>query len=190
MRVTNFPDFNTYRYLQYLQILCRYCADTGKIPTWNSDKIPTDKSVGIQIPTSGICKYMHVSVVILHYVCTIWLSVQYEINTYVRHQQVYACICRYLYYDCTMCSILHYVLAVCLRKDSGSPSEAHSHRFGFIPIHFSSGKGRVVIGPDHGPHVDVEQGTYTTGSGDGRYMHFVPIWPWQWWAECTSSECT
>ena len=49
----------------------------------------------------------------------------------------------------------------------------------FIPIHFSSGKGRVVIGPDHGPHVDVEQGTYTTGSGDGRYMHFVPIWPWQ-----------
>ena len=59
-------------------------------------------------------------------------------------------------------------LAVCLRKDSGSPSEAHSHRFGFIPIHFSSGKGRVVIGPDHGPHVDVEQGTYTTGSGDGQ----------------------
>ncbi len=47
------------------------------------------------------------------------------------------------------------------------------------PIHFSSGKGRVVIGPDHGPHVDVEQGTYTTGSGDGRYyMRFVPIWPW------------
>ena len=133
---------------------------------------------------------MHVSVGILHYVCTIWLSVQYEINTYIRHQQVYACICRYLYYDCTMCSILHYVLAVCLRKDSGSPSEAHSHRFGFIPIHFSSGKGRVVIGPDHGPHVDVEQGTYTTGSGDGRYMHFVPIWPWQWWAECTSSERT
>ena len=39
-------------------------------------------------------------------------------------------------------------LAVCLRKDSGSPSEAHSHRFGFISIHFSSGKGRVVIGPD------------------------------------------
>ena len=54
-------------------------------------------------------------------------------------------------------------LAVCLRKDSGSPSEAYSHRFGFILIHFSSGKGRVVIGPDHGPHVDVEQGTYTTG---------------------------
>jgi hypothetical protein len=100
------------------------------------------------IPASGISKYMHVSVGILHY-------------------------------DSTMCSILNYVLAVCLRKDSGSPSEAHSHRFGFIPIHFSSGKGRVVIGPDHGPHVDVEQGTYTTGSGDGRYMHFVPIWPWQ-----------
>jgi len=38
---------------------------------------------------------MHVSVGILHYVCTIWLSVQYEINTCVRHQQVYACICRY-----------------------------------------------------------------------------------------------
>ena len=74
-------------------------------------------------------------------------------------------------------------LAVCLRKDSRSPSEAHSHRFGFILIHFSSGKGRVVIGPDHGPHVDVEQGTYTTGSDgeswDGRYMRFVPIWPWQ-----------
>jgi len=48
-------------------------------------------------------------------------------------------------------------LAVCLRKDSGSPAEAHSHRFGFICIHFSSGKGRVVIGPDHSPHVDVEQ---------------------------------
>jgi hypothetical protein len=29
----------------------------------------------------------------------------------------------------------------------------------FIPIHVSSGKGRVVIGPDHGPRVDVEQGT-------------------------------
>ena len=50
-------------------------------------------------------------------------------------------------------------LAVLLRKDSGSPSEAHSHRFGFVPIQFSSGKGRVVIGPDHGPRVDVEQGT-------------------------------
>ncbi len=72
-------------------------------------------------------------------------------------------------------------LAGRLRKDSGSPSGAHSHRFGFIPIQFSSGKGRVVIGPDHGPHVDVEQGTYTTGSWDGRYMRFqvVPIWPWQ-----------
>ena len=45
------------------------------------------------------------------------------------------------------------------RKDSGSPSEASWHRIGFIPIHFSSGKGRVVIGPDHGPRVDVEQGT-------------------------------
>ena len=70
-------------------------------------------------------------------------------------------------------------LAVSLRKDSGSPSEARSHRIEFIPIHFSSGKGRVVIGPDHGPRVDVEQGTYTTDSGDGRYMSFVPIWPWQ-----------
>ena len=50
-------------------------------------------------------------------------------------------------------------LAGRLRKDSGSPSEAHSHRFGFIPIHFSSGEGRVVIGPDHGPRVDVVQGT-------------------------------
>ena len=29
----------------------------------------------------------------------------------------------------------------------------------FIPMHVSSGKGRVVIGPDHGPRVDVEQGT-------------------------------
>ncbi len=29
----------------------------------------------------------------------------------------------------------------------------------FIPIHFSSGKGRVVSGPHHGPRVDVEQGT-------------------------------
>ncbi len=36
---------------------------------------------------------------------------------------------------------------------------ARSHRFEFIPIRFSSGKGRVVIGPDHGPRVDVEQGT-------------------------------
>jgi hypothetical protein len=50
-------------------------------------------------------------------------------------------------------------LAVHLRKDSGSPSEACSHRIGFIPIHFSSGKGRIVIGPDHGPRVDVELGT-------------------------------
>ena len=46
-----------------------------------------------------------------------------------------------------------------VRKDSGSPSEASSHRIGFIPIHFLSGKGLVVIGPDHGPRVDVEQGT-------------------------------
>ena len=60
-------------------------------------------------------------------------------------------------------------LAVSLRKDSGSPSEARSYRIEFIPIHFSSGNGRVVIGPDHGPRVDVEQGTYTTDSGDGRY---------------------
>ena len=29
----------------------------------------------------------------------------------------------------------------------------------FIPIHFSSGKGRVVSGSHHGPRVDVEQGT-------------------------------
>ncbi len=56
-------------------------------------------------------------------------------------------------------------LAGRIRKDSGSPSEAR--------------KGSVVIGPDHDPHVDVEQGTYTTGSWDGRYMRFVPIWPWQ-----------
>ena len=72
-------------------------------------------------------------------------------------------------------------LAGRLRKDSGSPSEAGSHRIEFIPIYFSSGNGRVVMGPDHGPRasVDVEQGTYTTGSGDGRYMRFVPIWPWQ-----------
>jgi hypothetical protein len=80
-------------------------------------------------------------------------------------------------------------LAVCLRKDSGSPSEAHSHRFGFIPIHFSSGEGRVVIGPDHDPHVDVEQGTYTTGSGDGRYMSNLAL-AVMGSAECTSSECT
>jgi hypothetical protein len=31
------------------------------------------------------------------------------------------------------------------RKDSGSPSEAGSHRIDFIPIYFSSGNGRVVI---------------------------------------------
>ena len=49
-------------------------------------------------------------------------------------------------------------LAGRLRKDSGSPSEAGSHRIEFIPISFSSGNGRVVIGPDHGPSVDVEQG--------------------------------
>ncbi len=71
-------------------------------------------------------------------------------------------------------------LAGRLRKDSGSPLEAGSHR---IPFTFQvASLGRVVIGPDHGPHVDVEQGTvaYTTGSGDGRYyMRFVPIWPWQ-----------
>ena len=70
-------------------------------------------------------------------------------------------------------------LAGRLRKDSGSPSEAGSHRIEFIPIYFSSGNVLVVIGPDHGPHVDVEQGKYNTGSGDGRYMRFVPIWPWQ-----------
>ena len=50
-------------------------------------------------------------------------------------------------------------LAVFLKKDPGNRSEACSHRIGFIPIHFSSGKGRIVIGPDHGPRVDVEQGT-------------------------------
>ena len=29
----------------------------------------------------------------------------------------------------------------------------------FVLIHFSSGRGRVVSGPHHGPRVDVEQGT-------------------------------
>ena len=38
-------------------------------------------------------------------------------------------------------------------------SEASTHRIGFIPIHFSIGKGLVVRGPNHGPRVDVEQGT-------------------------------
>ena len=46
-----------------------------------------------------------------------------------------------------------------VRRDGGSPSKASSRRIRFIPIHVSSGKGRVVIGPDHGPRVDVEQGT-------------------------------
>ena len=54
---------------------------------------------------------------------------------------------------------VHVKLAGRLRKDSGSPSEAGSHRIEFIPIYFSSGNGRVVMGPDHGPRVDVEQGT-------------------------------
>ncbi len=31
--------------------------------------------------------------------------------------------------------------------------------FGFIPIHISTGKGQVVCRPNHGPRVDVEQGT-------------------------------
>ena len=62
-------------------------------------------------------------------------------------------------------------LAVCLRKDSGSPSEAHSHRFGFIPIHFSSGKGRVVIGPDHGPCTQAFK-LFQSGPGsDGLSAH-------------------
>ena len=46
-----------------------------------------------------------------------------------------------------------------VRKDGGSPSKASARWTLFIPIHVSSGKGRVVIGPDHGPRVDVEQGT-------------------------------
>jgi hypothetical protein len=59
MLVTLFRDFSTYRYLQYLQIQTRY----WQIPTGNSDKIPTNSTVGNQ----GICKYMHVSVGIYHY---------------------------------------------------------------------------------------------------------------------------
>ena len=46
-----------------------------------------------------------------------------------------------------------------VRKDGGSPSKASARWILFIPIHVSSGKGLVVIGPDHGPRVDVEQGT-------------------------------
>ncbi len=39
------------------------------------------------------------------------------------------------------------------RKDSGGQWEASSHRISgcFIHTNFSSGKGRVMIGPDHGP---------------------------------------
>jgi len=177
MRVALFPDFSTYRYLQYLQIQTRY----WQIPTGNSDKIPTDSTVG----NKGICKYMHVSVGIYHY-----FENTYKIPTLPTYSGYLSVSDNYLWVFSEWELYVQVKLAVCLRKDSGSPSEAHSHRFGFILIHFSSGKGRVVIGPDHGPHVDVEQGTYTTGSGDGRYMLFVPIWPWQWWAECTSSECT
>ncbi len=33
------------------------------------------------------------------------------------------------------------------------------YSFAFIPIHFSACKGLVVCGPNHGPSVDVEQGT-------------------------------
>jgi hypothetical protein len=38
-------------------------------------------------------------------------------------------------------------------------SEASSHRICFIYNHSSSGKGRVVIGPNHVPRVNIEHGT-------------------------------
>ena len=38
-------------------------------------------------------------------------------------------------------------------------SEASSRKIRFIHYHSSSGKGLVVIGPNHGPRVDAEQGT-------------------------------
>ena len=79
-------------------------------------------------------------------------------------------------------------LAGRLRKDSGSPSEAGSHRIEFIPIYFSSGNVLVVIGPDHGPHVDVEQGTYTTGSGDGRYVAPAKVYGGRYARFCQSSR--
>jgi len=44
-------------------------------------------------------------------------------------------------------------------KTQESVSEASSHMICFIHSHSSSGKVRVVIGPNHGPRVDVEHGT-------------------------------
>ena len=38
-------------------------------------------------------------------------------------------------------------------------SEASSHMICFIHNHSSSGKGRVVIEPNHSPRVEVEHGT-------------------------------
>ena len=52
---------------------------------------------------------------------------------------------------------------------------ARSHRFEFIPIRFSSGKGRVVIGPDHGPRVDVEQARGTARAWLARRFGFIRI---------------
>ena len=44
-------------------------------------------------------------------------------------------------------------------------SEASSHMSCFIHNHSSSGKGRVVIGPNHVPRVNIEHGTTRLGVG-------------------------
>ena len=91
------------------------------IPTRNSDKIPTNKSVGIWIPTSGISKYLHVSVGIMSLSCTMRASTGLSVSIWQLSVSI-SCM------RAVCASIFSQVgLVGHVRKVSGRPSEWHWH---------------------------------------------------------------
>jgi hypothetical protein len=73
-------------------------------------------------------------------------------------------ICSYLWHVSSITGCRHHAKGLHGGKGTRECMERRikhhgSHRFAFIPIHISTGKGRVVCGPNHGPRADVEQRT-------------------------------
>jgi hypothetical protein len=72
MRVAIFRIFNTYTYLQYLQIPGRYGEDTARyLHEMTTSYLQINQLVYgyLHKICASICKYVHVSVGIVQYVC-------------------------------------------------------------------------------------------------------------------------
>ena len=93
----------------------RYCNDTAMIPTANSDRIPTDKTVGfvyyhqVSVSIIGICHYYASSSLLCHCLCFKYSKLQaqndihclsgsilhlsYSISCMRAFSSEYSCIC-------------------------------------------------------------------------------------------------